>query len=365
MRKYTRAYRTWRFNRKDGGLSLAYKFAKDKRRQYDLNLNLINKEDMLGVDRGEGYFLICSDRTRYLMRESGFTDPKEITKAVNFLLQKPQRYIGLESNLLSLVVCSKSKTYPLELFVTELCRRAYKEGKRIIIVPIGHTSTTCYQCGFVKKPSSARIYDCPACGWLEDRDINAALVVKKKAIQRLNGRLWEDEIEVMKKVRHNDSRPFWRTNEIIEEFGSGLQKGVLSVHNIVYVLLVSGWTNFPVTKKQFKRYEGLLSQTKSMPYTLWTAPPDMSKLKSAHDKVMETTPSRTFTDYTREMRIFGFNLPKSEVVFQLIRSLGAKVLRFNRGGGRSEHSVYVASPNLNQQITDFDRLYKQQQQSQS
>ncbi|BAY29237.1 transposase [Nostoc carneum NIES-2107] len=52
----------------------------------------------------------------------------------------------------------------------------YKYGKATVAVPPHHTSQNCSSCGKkVKKSLSTRTHVCPHCGYVEDRDINAAI----------------------------------------------------------------------------------------------------------------------------------------------------------------------------------------------
>jgi putative transposase len=52
----------------------------------------------------------------------------------------------------------------------------HKYGKATVAVPPHHTSQNCSNCGSkVKKSLSTRTHVCPDCGYVEDRDINAAI----------------------------------------------------------------------------------------------------------------------------------------------------------------------------------------------
>ncbi len=60
---------------------------------------------------------------------------------------------------------------------------AYKYGKIAIAVPPHNTSQQCSNCGaIVKKSLSARTHICPQCGFVEDRDVNAALVILQRGL---------------------------------------------------------------------------------------------------------------------------------------------------------------------------------------
>jgi putative transposase len=59
----------------------------------------------------------------------------------------------------------------------------YKYGKITIAVPPQNTSQNCSNCGEkVKKSLSTRTHICRHCGYIEDRDINAAKNILKKAL---------------------------------------------------------------------------------------------------------------------------------------------------------------------------------------
>ena len=59
----------------------------------------------------------------------------------------------------------------------------FKYGKVTIAVPSYNTSQNCSKCGhIVKKSLSTRTHVCPHCGFIEDRDINAAINILKLAL---------------------------------------------------------------------------------------------------------------------------------------------------------------------------------------
>jgi len=59
----------------------------------------------------------------------------------------------------------------------------FKYGKHTIAVPPYNTSQNCSGCGKkVKKSLSTRTHVCPHCGFVEDRDVNAALNILKLAL---------------------------------------------------------------------------------------------------------------------------------------------------------------------------------------
>jgi len=58
-----------------------------------------------------------------------------------------------------------------------------KRGKLVFPVPAYNTSRECFFCGRVNKDLTLgdRVFVCPECGWTVDRDLNASLVLPKRA----------------------------------------------------------------------------------------------------------------------------------------------------------------------------------------
>jgi len=58
-----------------------------------------------------------------------------------------------------------------------------KYGKKLILVSPAFTSMTCAKCGHVKKDLTLadRVFICPSCGWVADRDYNAALNILRRS----------------------------------------------------------------------------------------------------------------------------------------------------------------------------------------
>ncbi len=60
---------------------------------------------------------------------------------------------------------------------------AFKYGKATVAVPPHNTSQNCANCGQkVVKTLSTRTHNCPNCGYVEDRDVNAAINILKKGL---------------------------------------------------------------------------------------------------------------------------------------------------------------------------------------
>ncbi|AWS00384.1 RNA-guided endonuclease InsQ/TnpB family protein [Metallosphaera hakonensis] len=58
-----------------------------------------------------------------------------------------------------------------------------KHGKSIALVDPAYTSKTCAKCGYVKEDLTLldRVFSCPRCGWITDRDYNASLNILRRS----------------------------------------------------------------------------------------------------------------------------------------------------------------------------------------
>ncbi len=64
--------------------------------------------------------------------------------------------------------------------------KAEEAGRRVVAVPPHYTSQRCSACGVnVQKSLSVRTHICPNCGYVADRDVNAALNILKAGLERL------------------------------------------------------------------------------------------------------------------------------------------------------------------------------------
>jgi putative transposase len=71
-------------------------------------------------------------------------------------------------------------------FINKLTYKAEWAGKLVVKVNPAYTSQDCSHCGYrVEKKLSTRIHECPSCGLVLDRDINAALNILALGTQSL------------------------------------------------------------------------------------------------------------------------------------------------------------------------------------
>jgi putative transposase len=67
-------------------------------------------------------------------------------------------------------------------FLDILSEKAERAGHQVIRVTPRFTSQKCFKCGeIVQKSLSVRTHLCPFCGYLADRDVNAAHNILKSA----------------------------------------------------------------------------------------------------------------------------------------------------------------------------------------
>jgi putative transposase len=72
-------------------------------------------------------------------------------------------------------------------FLQMLEAKCKDAGREFVKVNPAYTSQECSNCGtIVKKSLSQRTHECPECGYVEDRDVNAAINIKKRGFPKLN-----------------------------------------------------------------------------------------------------------------------------------------------------------------------------------
>ena len=72
-------------------------------------------------------------------------------------------------------------------FLIQLQGSAAQRGGQVVPVPAKNTTQACSSCGeIVPKSLSVRTHKCPYCGLVMDRDENAAINIKNRAVEILN-----------------------------------------------------------------------------------------------------------------------------------------------------------------------------------
>ena len=70
------------------------------------------------------------------------------------------------------------------LFFTRLLDKAEEAGRDVVRVKPAYTSQTCSGCGHRQEmPLSARVYECPRCGLVIDRDHNGSKNILDQALE--------------------------------------------------------------------------------------------------------------------------------------------------------------------------------------
>ena len=70
-------------------------------------------------------------------------------------------------------------------FLQMLAYKAEEAGSQLVSVDPRFTSQACSRCGcIVKKDLSVRVHDCPHCGLVLDRDVNAAINILNRALNK-------------------------------------------------------------------------------------------------------------------------------------------------------------------------------------
>jgi len=107
-----------------------------------------------------------------------------IHKVTSWLVEQYDEIYVEDLDVKEMVEDSESKTLRKHIlhsnfskFVSHLSYKAERAGRRVVKVDPRNTSKTCAKCGHVKKDLTLadRVFVCPKCGWVADRDYNASL----------------------------------------------------------------------------------------------------------------------------------------------------------------------------------------------
>ncbi len=191
-------------------------------------ITLAPSEEQVGIDVGLTSFAYLSDGShidnpRFFRQEEralaraqrrrekeakGSKERRKRTKVVarihERIRNRRQNFIGQQVNLLvkrfgliaveALVVRNLVKNPKLaksisdvawSAFFTVLVAKAEEAARQVVKVPPAYTSQSCSWCGRRQEmPLSVRVYECPACGLVMDRDHNASVNILEKACGR-------------------------------------------------------------------------------------------------------------------------------------------------------------------------------------
>ncbi|QXJ31499.1 RNA-guided endonuclease InsQ/TnpB family protein [Saccharolobus shibatae] len=107
-----------------------------------------------------------------------------IHKVTSWLVEQYDEIYVEDLDVKEMVGGSESKTLRKHIlysnfseFMSYLSYKAERAGRRVVKVNPAYTSKKCARCGYVKKDLSLRdrVFVCPKCGWVTDRDYNACL----------------------------------------------------------------------------------------------------------------------------------------------------------------------------------------------
>ena len=108
--------------------------------------------------------------------------------------------------------------------MTRLKDKMDANGGRLVIVPAAYTSQTCHQCGHVasKNRDSQAVFHCVECGYKANADVNAAMNILSRALDKTGGGTASDVED-----------PRWRPDEAsIPSTQAGSSFGVWAVKGI-------------------------------------------------------------------------------------------------------------------------------------
>jgi len=136
-----------------------------------------------------------SKRRKKAAREVAKTHLKIARQRKDFLHKTARRYVERYGTIIveDLKVANMAKTHHLSAsihdaswarFVELLGSKAEEAGSRVVQVAPRFTTQACSNCGqLVPKSLSVRTHICTSCGYVEDRDVNAAKNILRAGMQ--------------------------------------------------------------------------------------------------------------------------------------------------------------------------------------
>ena len=117
--------------------------------------------------------------------------------------------VSFSNSRKSKIWCTQNATFCCETFLhvswSQLTNfvsyKVEEAGRRVEFVNPKNTSQECSNCGrIVKKPLSQRTHKCPFCGFVMDRDQNAAINIREKCLRNVGKELSEFKPEDLPKA---------------------------------------------------------------------------------------------------------------------------------------------------------------------
>lgn len=148
------------------------------KKKLENKINNSNNYNKLNLKINKAYIRYMNLKDDFIKRTSF-----ELLKDNDISIEKIENYrIYSHKKMNNKVMTANRNMHPLYNFTVFLKWSAFKNGYNVYEVPSYNTSKTCNNCGKIKKNLSLddRLYICE-CGYIEDRDINAAKNIKYMA----------------------------------------------------------------------------------------------------------------------------------------------------------------------------------------
>lgn len=205
--------------------------------QYEVTNSILDKDCL---------FVAVEDLNVKGMSSSGKRKRKKLTKEEYALLTEEEK---MEYNRKKPKQFNKSMLeQSLGALKLKMKNKARKTGKKIIEIDRFYASSqTCSKCGYVNKKTknlSVRSWTCPVCGAKHDRDVNAAVNIRNKAIESLRdsenrqlpgctGKVMSPEAKLGDTKQNKKNRRMFQTSAPIEgENSSKLYVNILTNTNL-------------------------------------------------------------------------------------------------------------------------------------
>jgi putative transposase len=154
--------------------------------------SLPSSEEPVGIDVGLKTFAYLStggqiDNPRFFRKEEQALSRahRKLSKARHGTLQREKRRKVVARNMLKNPKLAKSiADAAWSSFFAQLLSKAAEAGREVVRVSPAYTSQTCSGCGHRQEmPLSVRVYECPVCGLVIDRDYNGSQNILDAALE--------------------------------------------------------------------------------------------------------------------------------------------------------------------------------------